>query len=355
MQATLRWLAQNPSAWIEPLAVFALTVLAGLLARQIVLRTLRVWSRRSQSRAGGIAEESLRLPTIIWSVILAANFAIQSSHLPPAAILLAPKALEALWIISFTLMCARLARDLVRNYGSQAQNALPVTSLTQNLAQIAVLFLGIPPLLRVLGVEITAWLTAFGVGGLAVALALQDTLSNLFSGFHVAVAGHIRLGDYIKLNTGEEGYVADIGWRATTLRAQANNLIIVPNSKLAQAIVTNFCLPEKRLSASFKVSVSLDSDPEQVECLLSEAARQGVGEIPGMAPEPAPSAAFDPGFGESGFEFTVNFQVEDFGSQGAVRNELRKRALRKLRENGIAIALPARTIRVADSQSKSQE
>ena len=65
-------------------------------------------------------------------------------------------------------------------------------------------------------VSITPILTALGVGGLAVALALQDTLSNLFGGFYVAVAGQVRLGDYIKLNTGEEGYVTDIGWRCTT-------------------------------------------------------------------------------------------------------------------------------------------
>ena len=64
----------------------------------------------------------------------------------------------------------------------------------------------------------------------------------------MAVARQVRLGDYIKLNTGEEGYVTDIGWRSTTIRASANNMIIVPNAKLAQAIVTNYHLPEKRMS-----------------------------------------------------------------------------------------------------------
>ena len=143
-------------------------------------------------------------------------------------------------------------------------------------------------------------LTALGVGGLAVALALQDTLSNLFGGFYVAVAGQVRLGDYIKLNTGEEGYVTDIGWRSTTIRALANNLIIVPNAKLAQAIVTNYYLPEKRMSTSFVVTVGYDCDTDAAEKVLAEVLQQAAGEIPGMLQDPAPSVAFDPGFGEYG-------------------------------------------------------
>jgi small-conductance mechanosensitive channel len=241
----------------------------------------------------------------------------------------------------------RIARDLARHYGAKIPGALRVTSLTQNLAQAVVAILGILELLKDLfGVGVAPILTALGVGGLAVALALQDTLSNLFAGFYVAVAGQVRLGDYIKLNTGEEGYVADITWRSTIIRSLNNNLIIVPNTKLAQAIVTNYNLPEKPMSASLRVDVSYDSDPDQVERLLREVADRASHEIAGMLAEPAPSAAFDPGFGESALAFTLSFQVAEFASQFAVRNELRKRIFRRFREEGIAIPFPTRTVRL---------
>ncbi|MGD0498229.1 MAG: mechanosensitive ion channel family protein [Bryobacteraceae bacterium] len=340
----LDWLAANPRTWIEPAIVFAAAIMAALLARHLLLRALRSWNARARSRAGTILYEALRVPTLIWIVILAAHVAIQSSQLPEAAVRLAPKALEALWIVSFTLMCARIAGDLVRNYGAGVAGAMPVTSLTENLARIGVLILGLLPLLRILGVEIAPILTALGVGGLAVALALQDTLSNLFAGFYVAVAGQVRLGDYIKLNTGEEGYVADISWRSTSVRALANNLIIVPNAKLAQAIVTNYHLPEKRMASSVQVGVSYAADPNHVERVLMDVAARGVHEIPGMLAEPAPAAAFDPGFGESALGFTLNYQVEEFASQYGVRNELRKRILRRFREEGIEIPFPTRTV-----------
>jgi small-conductance mechanosensitive channel len=207
-----------------------------------------------------------------------------------------------------------------------------------------VVILGGMILLNEYHVSITPMLTALGVGGLAVALALQDTLSNLFGGFYVAVAGQVRLGDYIKLNTGEEGYVRDIGWRSTTIRTLANTMIIVPNAKLAQAIVTNYYLPDKRTPVSFSVTVGYECDPDQVEKVLNGVLTAAAGEVKGLLADPAPSVAFDPGFGESGMIFQLNAQVGEFADQFGVRNELRKRVLRALRGARIGIAYPARTV-----------
>jgi len=199
-------------------------------------------------------------------------------------------------------------------------------------------------LLNLLGISITPILTALGVGGLAVALALQDTLSNLFAGFYVAVARQVRLGDYIRLNTGEEGYVTDIGWRSTTIRALANNWVLIPNNKLSQAIVTNFYLPDKRVGVSFQIGVSYDSDTDRVERVLLEEAQAAAREIPGMLAEPAPAVTFDPGFGDWSLGFTLGYSVQEFNDQFRVRHELRKRILKRLRQEKIDMPFPTRTI-----------
>jgi small-conductance mechanosensitive channel len=243
-------------------------------------------------------------------------------------------------------MSMRLGRDLVRSYGGQIPGALPVSTLIETLAQLAVLILGILLILNELGYPVTTILTALGVGGLAVALALQDTLSNLFAGFYVAVARQVRLGDYIKLDGGQEGYVTDISWRSTSIRSLANNLIVVPNSKLAQAIVTNYNLPEKRMGAGLQVSVSLDSDPEHVERVLLEIGLDAARQIPGLLADPAPSVSFDPGVGEFSVGFSLNYQVAEFVNQFGVRNELRKRIFLRFRQEGIQIPFPTRTVYV---------
>jgi small-conductance mechanosensitive channel len=353
MEAIRRILLNNPTALIGPATIFLATFGIGWVVRRLVMRALLAWSSRTQSRAAAILTDALHGPILIWTLILAAHLALQSSELPVKLTEWGAKALLVLWIVSLTLMFVGVAGNLVRFYGDQVPGALPVTTLTENLAQLAVVLLGIVLLLRALGLEITPMLTALGVGGLAVALALQDTLSNLFAGFYVAVARQIRLGDYIKLNTGEEGYVTDITWRSTTIRGLGNNMIIIPNAKLAQAIVTNYYLPEKRMSASIQVGVSYDCDPEHVERVLLEVAQKGTGEISGLLAEPAPSVTFDPGFGESALYFTLGFQVAEFANQFGVRHQLRKRIFRRFQEEGILMPFPTRTVYLHGAESAS--
>jgi small-conductance mechanosensitive channel len=344
MHTLRRVLEHDPMEIVWPLLTFGITFLIAWVVRGLVFRALRAWTDRTQSRPGLILLDGLRGATLIWALIIAAHLAVQTSDLPRWAELNFPKALNVLWIASLTIMCMRMAGSLVRYYGDQVPGALPVTTLTETLAELGILIIGILLTLTTLDFRITPILTALGVGGLAVALALQDTLSNLFSGFYVAVARQVRLGDYIKLNTGEEGYVTDIGWRSTTMRALANNYILVPNSKLAQAVVTNFHLPEKRMGTSVQVVVGYDSDPDRIEAMLLELVQKAVLEVPGMLAEPAPSVAFDPGFLDSGLGYSVNYQVAEFGVQFGVRNELRRRILRKFREEKVEIPFPTRTV-----------
>jgi small-conductance mechanosensitive channel len=350
----IRMVEYRPGLVVAPAAVFLITLAVCWVLRRLLLRGLDAWTARSQSRGGEIVSQALSGPTVIWMLVLATHLAIESSDLPRAiSAVWAPRLLVALVVISFTMMMGRIASQLVRHWGNQAQGILPVTTLTENLAQIAVIILGIVVLLDVEHVNITPILTALGVGGLAVALALQDTLSNLFAGFYVAVSRQVRLGDYIKLSTGEEGYVVDISWRSTTIRALASNLIFVPNAKLSQANVTNYWLPDKRMGVSIQVNVALDSDIDQMERLLNEVGKQAAGQIPGLVADPPPSASFDPGVLDFAIGFTLGYQVEEFSQQYAVRNELRKRVLRRLRAEGIRIPFPTRTVYVENLSAET--
>jgi small-conductance mechanosensitive channel len=159
---------------------------------------------------------------MLWVLLLGIFFATEASGLSIRTTEVVGKALLLLWIISLTVVASKLAGVFVREYGSEFPTPLPVTTLTQTLVSLTVAAIGLLIVLNTLGISITPILTALGVGGLAVALALQDTLSNLFAGFYISLAGQIRIGDYVKLDSGEEGYVTDISWRSTTIRALAN-------------------------------------------------------------------------------------------------------------------------------------
>lgn len=354
LQAVTEYLARNWPSLAGPLAILLFTLLAGFILRGTALRALERWASRTQSQADDILVDSVRGPFLLWALILGIHLATQVSQLPPRASAMIAKTLLILWIISLTIAASRLAGRLVQTYGDRAQGVLPVTSLSRNLARLVVASIGLLILLNVLGVSITPILTALGVGGLAVALALQETLANFFSGFYISAANQIRIGDYIKLDTGEEGYVTDISWRNSSIRMLSNNLVIVPNSKLAQAIVTNYHLPEKRMSLLIPVSVAYGSDPDVVEKLLIEEAKAAAGEVSGLLADPAPFVRFIPGFGEYALGFTLICQVQEFTDQYVVQHELRKRILRRLRRDGIEIPFPTQTVHLQERNAPPQ-
>jgi small-conductance mechanosensitive channel len=198
-----------------------------------------------------------------------------------------------------------------------------------------------------MGISVTPLITALGVGGLAVALALQDTLANLFAGIHILVEKSIRVGDFIKIETGEQGYVDDITWRTTRIRMIPNNIVVIPNNKLSQSIITNFYLPEKVMSLLIPIGVSYSSDPEHVEKVLIEEAKSAIGEVPGLLGRPEatdPFVRFMPGFGDSSLDFTLICKVAEFVDQYPVQHELRKRIFKRFKAEGIEIPFPHRTV-----------
>lgn len=327
-----------------PASILLLVFILGWFTRRILFRTLESWAARSVGRMDDMVIRALHGPFLFWVVILGLHLAAQSSALPPRIVGLLGKTLLILWIVSVTMVASRLAGSLIANYGRGSTSALPVTTLSRSLATFAVATVGVLILLDTLSISVTPILTALGVGGLAVALALQETLSNLFAGVYVSLAGQVRIGDYIKLETGDEGYVTDISWRSTALRALSNNLIVVPNSKLAQVIVTNYHLPETRMAVRIAVGVSYESDPDEIERILVEEAVAGVPEIRGLLAEPSPVVRFSPGFGESSIDFTLVCHVAEFVDQFLVQHELRKRIFRRFRKEGIEIPFPIRTV-----------
>ncbi len=346
MESIRQMALHDPLKLVAPVCLLLAAVGVGYLVKRILFRALQRWGEKTSSKVHVVLTQSLGGPILIWSLIAGIYFATETLNLPDRSTRLIERTLLILTILSLTLMASRLAGNLIRFYGTRVQGAMPVTTLTQNLAQLFIVLLGILILLHQLGVSVTPILTAFGVGGLAVALALQDTLSNLFAGFYVSVAGQVRLGDYIKLNTGEEGYVTDISWRSTTVRALGNNLIIIPNAKLAQANVTNYYLPERRMALNIRVSVSYSSDPDQVERVLLEEARNAAGSIAALLAEPASTVRLIPGFGDSTLDFTLTCWISEFVDQFAVQHELRKRILKRFQSEGIEMPFPTRTVYV---------
>ena len=232
---------------------------------------------------------------------------------------------------------------MIKAYSVRVESALPVTTLTQNISRVVIFGVGLLIILNHLGISITPILATLGVGGLAVALALQDTLSNLFSGFHIAVARQIRIGDYIKLDSGEEGYVIDINWRTTKIKMLPNNVVLVPNDKLTKVIVTNYYLPDKEMTVTVNLGVHYKSDLKKVEKVTSEVAKEVMMEVPGGVPGFEPCIRYG-GFGDFSVNFTVMLRAKEFVDQYLIKHEFIKRLHERYAKEGIVIPYPVSAV-----------
>jgi small-conductance mechanosensitive channel len=330
--------------FILPVAVAAALTGLFFLLRGLTLRVLHGWAQRTDTQLDDLLLRSLRSPSLYWCVALGLYGGVQFSQLPERYAAYVNKAIYVLLLVSVTVVAAQLVSRLFHYWVAKVAMPLPTTGLTQALLKGVVLMVGGLMILHALGVSITPLLTALGVGGLAVALALQDTLANLFAGIHILLERSIRVGDFVRLEGGQEGYVVDIGWRTTKVRMLPNNIVVIPNSKLAQSVLTNYYLPEPRMSLLIPISVSYGSDPEHVERVLIDETLKAAQEVPGLLKEPAPFVRFIPGFGESSLDFTLICQVKEFVDQYLAQHELRKRIFKRFQAEGIEIPFPHRTV-----------
>jgi len=327
---------------VWPGLAFAATLLAALAVRAALERALRRRMRALDALAAFL--KAVHAPALLWAVVLAVYVAIEASELPRRVTAQLELVFQVALILSVTFTLASIVTAFIGLASERRALGGPVTGLAQTAARVTIILVGVLVLLSVLGIHITPILTALGVGGLAVALALQDSLANLFAGMHLLADQPIRVGDYVKIADSIEGYVVDIGWRSTRVRMLQNTIVVVPNKRVAESVILNYDLPEPRMALVIAVKVGYKSDPEQVERVLAEEAATAAKEVPGLLAEPAPFARLIPGFGESSLDFSLVCQIASFVDQYLVQHELRKRILRRLRAEGIEMPYPTRTV-----------
>ncbi|GAU70558.1 integral membrane protein MviN [Streptomyces sp. NBRC 110611] len=317
-------------------------ILAGLLSRA-ALRRLERYARRTRWSGDDVIVDALR--TVVPWAAICGGLAVAAAALPLTATVgrTVNRTLTVLLILVVTFSAARVITGLVRSLAQSRSGVAGSATIFANITRIVVLAMGLLVVLQTLGISVAPLLTALGVGGLAVALALQDTLANLFAGVHVLASKTVQPGDYIRLSSGEEGYVVDINWRNTVVRELSNNLVIVPNAQLAGTNMTNFTRPEQQLSVVVQVGVGYDSDLEHVERVTSEVVTSVMTDVTGAVPEHEPAIRFHT-FGDSRIGFSVILGVGEFSDQYRIKHEFIKRLHQRYRTEGIRIPAPARTV-----------
>ena len=327
--------------WIIPIALILIGWFVGGMVEKAFFKRLRQFIDKNPFIGNELILKALdRMPSF-WLFLAGLYGAALTLPIAPTVAGIFVKILTAIFLYTVTLIIAKIAAGLMTLYSQRIEGLS--ASLLSNLVKIAVTTFGILIILQFLEISITPILATLGISGLVVGLAFQDTLSNLFAGLHLIISRQVRTGDYVRLATGEEGYVTDINWRNTAIKEISNNIIIVPNNKLASAIFKNFHLPAREITIQVPVGVSYDSDLEEVERVTIEVAREVMQTVTGGVPDFEPFIRFQE-FNDFHISFVVFLRVMEFLDQRLVKHEFIKKLHKRYREEGIEIPYPSQNL-----------
>ena len=334
---------------IEIVIAIGGAIVLGWLIKKIVFPILYKFTNKTKWKSDDLIIESIGKWVIFWFLLAAfayitpiftETFSYASKH----AVLI-KRIIISLYIFSISVVTARVVAGLLQIRSEKDDNIVPTTSILGNIAKAIVYVIGFIFILQTFGVAIAPLVTALGVGGIAVALALQPTLSNLFAGLQLISSGKFNTGDFVQLESGQKGFIIDISWRHTTIETSQNNVIIVPNSKMASSIIENFFLIDKKITFSVLVGVGYESNLDKVEKISIEVAKDILQNQFGSNKEFEPFVRFY-NFGASSIDLKIFLQVMEYADQFAITSTFIKLLHKRYQEEGINIPFPIRTIHI---------
>lgn len=328
---------------LVPVCIVCAALTVGIIADRLIRRYVNRHLAVEESTWKYVLIRSMHGVPIFFSFIIGLYWAIDAVEISPTLTKLFSYLLFTSNVLTITRVIARTVDGVITMYFERSDKNLPKTTLLNSILIGVIYAMGVLVILQYYGISIAPILTAAGVGGMAVALALQETLANIFAGLHLILSKQLRLGDYIKLSSGEEGRVTDITWRFTTIiPVGASNTIVIPNKTIAGANITNYSLPSNQINISVPIGVAYDSDLVLVERVTVETAREVLARVDEDA-SANPVVRFTD-FGESSIDFVVVLQSSLFDHQGVIKHEFIKALTERYRKEGIDMPYPIRTI-----------
>ncbi len=315
----------------------AVALLLGL-ALEYGLRRLDALAEARGWHKTRIVLYALRGQALFWALLGGLLWSLPSQWLNLPSLALGLDIFTFLMRIAVTILAVRLLTGWVELYA--AQRNLQSLSLLRRLLNGFTFMVVLMVALASLGVPVEGLLIALAGSSVVLSLALQQPLTNLFGGVMLAASNRFKLGDYIRLSSGEEGYVTDVDWFTTTVRQMENNLVVVPNATMTSAILVNFDRPDSELLILVNVAVGREQDMDRVEQITLDVARQVMADVPGGVPTFNPAIRYPQGLADYVTRFAVLLRVQNYEAQYPVTYEFFRRLQDRYQEEGITIPFP---------------
>ncbi|MEO5945440.1 MAG: mechanosensitive ion channel family protein [Chitinophagaceae bacterium] len=332
---------------IEIVIIVGGAIIIGWLVKKLLFPLLYKLTKKTKWKSDDIIIKNIGQWVIFWFLLAAFAyitpiFTETFSYIGKHSLLI-ERIIASLYIFSISVAIARIAAGLLHNRTEKHHGVIPTISILGNITKAIIYVIGFIFILQTFKVAIAPLVTALGVGGIAVALALQPTLSNLFAGLQLISSGKFNSGDFVQLEGGQKGFIRDISWRHITIETSQNNVIIVPNSKMASSIIENFFLIDKKITFSILVGVGYESELDKVEKVSVQVGKDILQNQFGGVKEFEPYVRFY-NFGASSIDLKIFLQVMEYADQFAITSAFIKLLHKRYQQEGINIPFPIRTI-----------
>jgi small-conductance mechanosensitive channel len=358
MEILQKWLPQvwafmNESKVIAGLIIVAVFCVAAWLVDLVFDRVLLALARKSKFHLDDQILRIMDRPVWITVVLIGALTGVRwISPQPPFTFILVSilkSLLVLIWAAAINRIVLRIADDWIRHWREAGRTGIEVIRLGGNITRIAVLAGAVFLFLSLWRINVTPLLASAGIAGVAVALAAKETLSNFFGGITVLLDRPYKVGDYIVLDTGERGEVAEIGLRSTRITTRDDVQVSIPNSIITNTKVINESAPEPRFRVRIKVGVAYGTDVDQAEEVLLSVAQNN----PLVVSDPDPRVRFR-AFGDSSLDFELLCWAHKPHDKGRLVHQLNRDIYKAFGQSGIAIPFPQRDVYVY-TQSPERE
>lgn len=344
---------------IVPACILIIALFIGIALNQLLTQKLEKRVESSDSEIMEIFFRALKGVPISLCLVTGLYWSVTTSSLPPGLERIFSYVLFAVIVFSLTRVCERTLSGFIRLKFSGSSD-ITQSTLLDTIFRVAIYASGALIVLDYFNISIAPIMAAMGVGGMAVAFGVRETLENIFSGLQIIISKQLRVNDYIKLSTGDEGRVTDINWRYITITPPSDsNVVVIPNKVIAGSVTTNFSQPRDDIVVIVPIGVGYESDLEQVERVTVEVARELQVKIDGYEPlinsegedmnSLAPVVRYQ-AFNDSSIDFNVVMHVQKFTNQYLLKHEFIKAIVKRYREEGINIPFPIRTLDLPDDK-----
>ena len=334
---------QLMNTWFIPAIIVFIGIVLGMIFKQVVHTRLKKAALTSEWEGDDIILHAVESQIVLWFFWAALSLALRDVEIAEPFGLYISNFLIIILMASITHAAAKLIVGLLNLWSKKQGGGFPSTTMFTNFVWITVYSIGLLVILDALDISIAPMLTALGIGGLAVSLALKDTLTDVFAGLHILLSKKVQPGDFVSLDSGEMGYIQNITWRNTKMLERTNNIIHIPNTKLSKAIIKNYDSGDPSFSVKIPVGVGYDSDLDVVERVVMEVANDLHQNMDEMNKQSTPSFKFR-GFGQSSIDFMVYFRGNKYGDQNPIIHAFVKKLHKRFNEEGIEIPFPMRTV-----------